>query len=53
MELVRTKKEVDDVIRKADDTKGTNFRALTFEEGVSLALRWAIGETDEKPLEDE
>lgn len=31
----------------------SKWPSMTYEEGVSAALRWVIGETDDKPMEDQ
>lgn len=47
---------IQDEIAKAEESVAegrTRWPALSYEEGVSAALRWAIGETEDRPMEDE
>ena len=47
-----TDDEIEDVIQWATEstTNGASkFPGMTYEEGVDAALRWAKGETDERP----
>lgn len=30
----------------------SRWPAMTYEQGVDVALRWALGETDEDPMDD-
>jgi hypothetical protein len=52
------KRPTDDAIEdKAADAavrsmEPTHFRNMTYEEGVSAALDWVLGNTDEDPLAD-
>lgn len=31
---------------------GTNWPGMSYEEGVSAALAWVLGDRDERPMED-
>ena len=52
--MMRTRKEIEDAIGDADDAldSGSKCPGMIYEEGVSAALRWALGETDEHPLDE-
>ena len=47
------KSEVEDQIDKAEKTAHTRSRwpGMSYEQGVSQALRWVLGETDEPPMD--
>ncbi len=56
MAVTRSKKEIEDQIADADDQieKGrSKYPAMTYEEGVSAALRWATGQEETPPMSDE
>ena len=51
-----TDDEIFDQIDKtieAQESGRSKWSAMSYEQGVDNALRWAIGETDEPPIEDE
>jgi len=51
-----TADELEEQLVKAieQNTKGSSrWPGMTYEQGVENALRWAVGEVDEKPMEDE
>lgn len=52
--MERTDDEIQDVIAKAMEAEegGSKWPGMTYEQGVSEALRWAIGESDDNPMED-
>ena len=49
-----THDEIVDALERAIDraAQPTKFPAMTYEQGVEAALRWAAGDTDEDPLDD-
>ena len=52
---MRTDKEIGDVIADAHDIgdkQGTKWAGMTYEQGVTAALEWVTGDSDEHPLED-
>jgi len=51
---MRSKFEIDDVLdlAMAAEHEGTKWPGMSYEQGVSAALRWALGEEDENPMED-
>lgn len=50
---MRSRSEIEDQIALADDAiGGSEFPGMTYEEGVSNALRWALGDTNDKPMDD-
>lgn len=54
-ELKRTSSEVDDVLNWAADAEDEgvkHFPGMSYEEGVSYALRWVFGLSDDNPMED-
>ena len=50
--LARTESEVNEQINEGLASRQTKWPNLTYEEGVVAALAWAIGRTDDKPMED-
>lgn len=49
-----TKTEMQDQLAKADDQimeGNSKWPGMTFEEGVSHALRWAVGDDDVPPMD--
>lgn len=55
METVRSADEIDDVLNRCADQEnagGSAWPGMTYEQGVSNALRWAVGHTDDNPMED-
>jgi len=50
-----TKKQIEDQLAQAIDASanGSKWPGMSYEEGVAAALRWVLGESDEKPMEDE
>ncbi len=53
---MRSDDEINDQINRAAnvaDAVGTKFRGMTYEQGVSDALRWILNDDDEKPLNDD
>jgi hypothetical protein len=54
-EFRRTPQEVRDMQNDAEDwiAQGeTDVSGMTYEEGVSYALRWVLGDSDDKPIEN-
>jgi len=55
MEIKRTQEEIDTVLNEAVEQEAqgkTKWRGMTYEQGVSAAIRWLLGETDDNPMED-
>lgn len=51
-----THAEIDEQLNRAADQVekgGSRWPGMSYEEGVSNALRWARGDSDEEPMEDE
>ena len=40
---MKTKKEIEKVLSNFDDTK-SEYRSMTYEQGIAEALEWVIGE---------
>ncbi len=55
MKLARTEDEVNEQLSLAGEgiDNGTRWPALSFEDGVDQALRWALGWADDRPMSDE
>ena len=54
MPMTRTDNEIDDVLNDAadwEDAGRTDVPGMTYEQGVTAALRWVRGESDESPIE--
>lgn len=55
MRLARTEKEINEQLNLAFDqidAGKTKWHGMTYEEGVERGIRWAIGDFDEKPMEE-
>lgn len=55
MGKLKSAKELDEQMNKAQDWANAGDTAnsgMTYEEGVEVALRWALGEADEEPIEN-
>ena len=55
MPIARTPKEIEDQQAEADDQieKGqSKYPGMSYEDGVSAALRWATGNDDTPPMEE-
>ena len=55
MRLKRTDDEINKVIQACwdqDDEGESRWPRMTYEQGVAEALRWAIGETDDHPMDE-
>ena len=50
-----TEDQVNEQLNRAADgiDHGTHWPGMSYEQGVDAALRWAMGWTDEVPMEDE
>lgn len=50
-----TEDEIQDQISEAlaAQDEGSRWPGMSYEQGVEAALRWAIGEDDQPPMEDE
>lgn len=50
---MRPENEIDEAINQAveqEDEGGSKWPGMTYEQGVSAALRWATGQSDEHPM---
>lgn len=55
MPKLPTEAEIDeqlDLAADAADEGASKWPGMTYEQGVDAALRWATGQSDEKPMED-
>lgn len=53
---MRDRKEIEEQMHKASDIAmegGSKVPGMSYEEGVDNALHWALGLSDDKPIEDE
>jgi hypothetical protein len=53
---LRTAKEVEDMLNDAlpEGAEGpSKWLGMTYEQGVDATVRWVLGWTDEKPMEDD
>jgi hypothetical protein len=52
-EIVRTKKEIDEVLDKvsAANSNGSEYPGMTYEQGIEAMWMWLTGETDDNPFE--
>lgn len=54
---MRTEQEIDTQMNLAQDQVsnggGSKWPGMTFEQGVALALAWALGHEETAPMEDE
>lgn len=54
--LKRTNKEIDDVLNSAaawEEQGGSGVPGMTYEQGVSAGVKWAIGDTEDHPIEED
>jgi hypothetical protein len=54
--LVRTDREVDDLLNSAaawEEVGGTQFRGMTYEQGVGMGVKWALGLIEEHPIQED
>jgi hypothetical protein len=54
--VTRTEDEVNEQVNAASeamDTNGSRWPGMSYEQGVDAALRWVMGWSDDKPMEDE
>ena len=49
---MKSKREIEDVLNRVDEFGASKFPGMSYEEGVSAALRWVLDEIEEDPLED-
>lgn len=50
--IVRAEREIDDILNwamSAADEGHSQFPGMSYEEGVSAAIQWITGETDDDP----
>lgn len=52
--MTKTKEEVDEMISRAEEIIETQFGnyGMSYEEGVKIALQWAMGYIDEEPIDE-
>lgn len=50
-EIIKTAAEIENVIGDTMENPD-KFPGMSYTDGVSAALRWVLGETDEYPMED-
>lgn len=56
MELDRTDDEINDQLNRAmeqEDAGGSRWPGMSYEQGVSAALNWAIGHIEDEPIPDD
>jgi len=54
-EVKRSGQQINDVLNAASESEEagtTRWRGMTYEQGVSAALRWVLGESEDNPMED-
>lgn len=54
MEIKRTEKEIDELLNKcseAEENGDTSYPGMSYEQGIKNALEWALGYTNDNPLE--
>jgi hypothetical protein len=54
-ETMRSRKEIEAMQHKAGDIAidgESQVPGMSYEEGVENALRWALGDSDDEPIED-
>lgn len=54
--MLRSPREIEKQLSKAQEWASngkTDVSGMTYEEGVENALRWALGEADNEPIENE
>lgn len=49
---MRKFEEIEAMMDKALDIEGTRVKGMTYEQGVSEALRWALKFSDDPPIGD-
>jgi hypothetical protein len=48
-------REIDDQLNRAEEAEEfgrTSWPGMTYEQGVSAAIRWMQGRTDERPMDE-
>jgi hypothetical protein len=51
MDELRSTKEIEEMLGRAEDTPENAYPGMTYVQGVQEALRWALGLQDEEPVE--
>lgn len=54
MEIVRTEAEVDELINRCvenNETVGSVYPGMTYEQGIRAGIEWLTGETDDYPFD--
>lgn len=46
------REELNDLDPEVTAGSGSNFPGMSYEQGVDAALRWALGDTDERPMSE-
>lgn len=51
--MTKKKEEIDEMISRAEEIIETQFSnyGMSYEEGVKIALQWAMGYIDEEPID--
>lgn len=55
-EIEKTDKEIDDVLNRAaehEETIGTKWHGMTYEQGVQAGIHWLIGDWEDNPMPEE
>jgi hypothetical protein len=52
---IPTQKQIADELTEAivAESKGATYPGMTYENGVTAALRWVLGEIDDRPISDD
>ena len=53
--VTRTDEEINDLLNAVDeriDEGGSRFSGMSYEQGISEALRWLLGQSDDHPYND-
>lgn len=48
---MRSEREIEDLLYDARAVEETKYPGMSYEEGIKDALKWALGQTDENPLD--
>ena len=54
-EVKRSEDEINDVLNKCDDREdsgGSGWLGMSYEQGVAYAIRWITGQTEDNPMDD-
>jgi len=53
--MERPQERIDEILNRCSEQEeegGSRWPGMTYEQGVSAAIRWMLGETDDDPYED-